>query len=491
MNASRPEPGEVFHPLDNTVFWTLLAIVAMLPWPWGGNSDLLKATLGLVCGLFLLVLSLGWAGGWVRVPRFHVVARLALLLWLLWLAWILLQIIPLSPEQLERISPAALEQHLRIQEAGVQPFYTLSIAPGLTINAFLDSLAYLSIYVGALILLQSRQRIRLMLWALLISGASQALYGIHMTLTGIEYGFFEPKVHVRGVASGTFVNRNHFAAYLVITAAAGIGLVLADLRRWRSGGWSHWLRGLLDLLLSTKFQSRVLLVAVVIGLVLSRSRMGNIAFFSSLAVAGAVLVVFRMRRWFLPATLLILSFFVIDLWIVSGWFGLEKVVQRIQQTEVATEQRALVLDDLIPVAAAYQHTGAGLGSFAHAYAPYQDLEIPVYYDHAHNEYAEFLVETGWPGLGLLGCFVALHLLHAMRVILNRRRNLYAGAAFACLMASLAIVLHATAEFMLRIPAVTVTWLVLLAMCMGLHPTSRQAPNHRTVSTFTESAGVKA
>ena len=472
---------------DRLVFGALLALIVVLPWPWGSNTDLAKSILGLAAGLLLVASALLILLGGLRRPRLTPTAVCSLVLWLTWLAWLALQLLPLPPADLQALSPRAFDYHQRVEPLHANPLYTLSIAPGATFNGLLDSLALFSLYSVALLTCYSRKRIRIVLGTIMLTGALQALYGMHMTLTGIEYGFLEKKTWGIGVATGTFVNRNHFAAYLELAASAGIGLVLADLGRWRTGSWRNWLRGLLDLLLSAKFRTRVILVAIVVGIVLTRSRLGNIAFFSALALVGMVFTMLRMRRWFLQALLIFLSLFLIDLWIVSGWFGLDKVVERIEQTDIETEQRPMVLEDLVPAALAYARTGAGFGTFAEAYSPFRSAEIQGNYDHAHNEYAELFVETGMIGFGTLALLVSVHLLHALRIMWRRKRNLYAGAAFAVLMSSSAMLIHATGEFMLRIPAVAATWVVLLAVCAGISSSSDARRQPDSVKSLTAQA----
>src|SRR5207248_2416144 len=89
-----------------------------------------------------------------------------------------------------------------------------------------------------------------------------------------------------GVATGTFINRNHLAGYLEMCLAAGVGLMLAELSSSRAASWRDSARHLLRTLLGNKARVRLALVVMVTGLVLTRSRMGNTAFFASLTSVG-------------------------------------------------------------------------------------------------------------------------------------------------------------------------------------------------------------
>lgn len=469
------------------IFGGLLALILVAPWPWGGNTPVVRSGLGIATGLLFAAWALASGVGQASRPPFSATARGSLMLWIAWLSWIGLQLVPMPAQLLQELSPRSFGYHENIRQLHESPLYTLSIAPTHTAAALLDSAALFSVYCLSLLLASSQKRIRILLSVVFFSGLAQALYGIHMAATGMEYGFFEKKLYGIGSATGTFFNRNHFAAYLEIAGSAGIGLVLMDLGRWTGGSWRSYFTGFVDLLFSAKFRTRVLLVIVVVGIVMSRSRMGNVAFFSALSLTGLIYVLLRMRTSLLPALFLFFSFALVDLWVVSQWFGLDKVVERIEQTDIEREQRPLVLQDLLPAMEAYALTGAGMGTFAQAYSPFRSIEVHGYYDHAHNEYAEFIVETGWPGLGILALLVAVHLVHAIRILILRRRSIYAGAAFACLMSSIAILIHATTEFMLRMPAVALNWVVLLAVCASISSRSQSPGKPESVTAVTSVA----
>ena len=164
------------------------------------------------------------------------------------------------------------------------------------------------------------------------------------------------------------------------------------------------LLGLIALAFSAKMRARLALVIMAVALVLTRSRMGNIAFFSSLCVCGMCFVLLRRRRYAMRAFVLFSSVIALDILIVSNWYGLERVVERIERTDLASEGRAIFLEEAPAVIDAYRAVGSGLGTFAYAYAPYRSERMEEYFDHAHNDYIEFMIETGAVGVaGLTLC----------------------------------------------------------------------------------------
>lgn len=438
----RPEPVDAPagaaapRPADRWIFAALLLLLLWLPLPWGSKPEAATALFGfLAAALAAARLALVLRGH--ALPELPGAARFALGLGLAWLAWNLIHAL------------------------------TFSILPGASLDQALLTASYLALFWLVLVCVaRNRPRQRLVLTVLLLSGVAQALYGTVMTLSGIEYGFLEPKTHGIGWATGTFVNRNHFAGYLELTLAAGIALVLADLRAGAPQTWRQRLAGLVELALSPRMRTRVMIAVMVIALVLTRSRMGNVAFFAALALCGGLYIVLRHPRHFLKSLLLFASLFAVDLLIVSEQYGLQQVVQRIEQTELQSEQRMLVLQDLEPVIRQHWITGAGPGTFAAAYSPYRSADVRPYFDHAHNDYAQFLIETGVVGCALLALLAGTVLLHALRVLRRRSDPMAAALAFAGAMGLTAIGIHSLVDFNLRIPAVAATLLVLMALALS-------------------------
>jgi len=465
---------------DRWLFCGLLALLVWLPLPNGSHvawaSHLFSALALSLLTLWCALAALGRISG----PPKRLDLLVPLLIWFLWLGWIMAQILPLSTELLSQISPNSARIHRSVSALpAVQSLNTLSIAPGKTLLALELSLGYFALYVLILVMVKDESRTRQMLIILAISGAVQGAYGSFMTLSGEEWGFFTHKTAYVGYATGTFVNRNHLAGYLEMTAAMGLALILADLGRGAKGkGLRHAVRGLVELFFSTKFRIRALLVVMAIGLVLTRSRMGNTAFFLSLTAAGLGYIALRERRYFWRAFLLFGSLLLVDVAVVSNWFGLQKVVERVQQTgsDESTQVRLTFLEEAPPLIETYVWTGSGLGTFADAYAPFQTVKMRYYLDHAHNDYAEFLIETGIIGCALLALLVGAHILHCLRVIDKRRRRLPVAVCFGGLMALLALALHSTVDFNLQIPANAATLCVILALCASMsaksYPTNR-------------------
>jgi O-antigen ligase len=217
-----------------------------------------------------------------------------------------------------------------------------------------------------------------------------------------------------------------------------------------------------QLLLSPKAPLRIFLVVMVIALVMTRSRMGNSAFFSSLLIAGGVALVFS-RYATRGTVILIASLIAIDLFIVGAWFGVEKTVQRIQETtQVEVEERVEPSVYAVDMLRDYPVFGSGPGSFYTAFTRYRGPGIAAFYDHAHNDYTEIVVESGVVGAVLVGSLPVWALVLGVAALSRRRDPLARGFAFAVVMGVCAIGIHSTVDFNLQIPANALAFVVLLA-----------------------------
>jgi putative inorganic carbon (HCO3(-)) transporter len=461
---------------DGWIFLALAALLVWLPLPWGSRSVAAMAIFGVAAATLATARLALAASGRLPLPALPGAARLALALWLAWVTWIALQMLPLPASLLAALSPRAAEAHAAIDAlAPGAALYTTSLMPGATFEHWLLSLALLcAFWLVLATCVQQRRRQRWLLLVLLLSGLGQALYGIVMTLSGWEVGFFAAKAHGLGYATGTFVNKNHFAAYLGLTLAAGVALVLADLRPKAWDSWRAALESILELALSPRLRVRVALVVIVIALVLTRSRMGNAAFFVALAVCGATYVLLRHRHYFLTSLVLFASIFVIDLWIISDRYGLQQLAQRIEETRLEADGRAEVLPEIAPLWRTYAFAGSGLGAFAQAYSPERSDRIKQYYDHAHNDHLEFLIETGVVGYALLAALAALVVAHGLRIVRRRNDPMACALGFAGAMAVVTAALNGLTDFSLRIPAVSATLVCLAALTLSCSAESTRA-----------------
>ena len=456
-----PQSGfpSIPHPLPTWLFASLLAVLVWAPLPFGSNREWAGAGLAVatsaLCAASLqyLIFRPGhWQTAGVRA------GSVALLLLVLVQCWTALQLLPLPGELVAMLSPQAFAWHIR--EGGLP----LSLDVSATRYRLLIGIAVTQVFFLTLLLVTTRQRVNLLLGALVFSGTLQASYGVLMTLSGVELGFFVEKYAGRGVATGTFVNRNHLAGYLVLCLAAGTGLLLAQLSPYRRQSWRDRLRGWLELAMSNKFRLRIFLALMVVALVLTRSRMGNVAFFSALVFA-ATLTLVAGRRFSWGVALLLVSLLVVDLWILGTWFGLDKVVERLETLEsrpIAEDARYWLDAYTLVMLRDFWATGIGAGAFPSVFPNYQGPALKGYYEYAHNDYLQIAAELGVAVLLMLASVVLMAARQAFGALKSGSR-LVRGIGFTVLMAIGWAILHSSTDFNLYIPAVAVTFSAILAL----------------------------
>lgn len=458
-------PAVVSAPVaDRTLYFLFLVALVWAPLPFGSNHlwawSLLEAWVLLTAAAWLVL----FAADRVELTNAFRRAWPVLVLFAGVIALVHLQLIPLPPTILATLSPAAAEIHVATQSAP-----TITLDPAATRAAVLKTLTYGVLFAQTLLLVNSRARLRSLALVLVFCGVFQAAYGALMTLSGLEYGFFVVKEHGEGTVTGTFVNANHLAGYLEMCLGVGVGLMLADMSTRPAANFRESLRRVLAGLLGDQGRVRLLLVVMVIGIVLSKSRMGNVAFLSSLLVAGVLYAVLAKR--FSTATLVFfVSVVLVDILIIGNYFGIDRVAQEIQQgmqldsAVSGRDHRLVVAEDTLHIVGDFPLTGAGAGSFASIYPAYNGGDTGFqFWKHAHNDFLQFAAEFGLAGFAMLGGIVLLSVWMAISAQVRRRDQMMRGMACGILMAMVAILIHSAVDFNLQIPANAATFVVILAM----------------------------
>lgn len=362
----------------------------------------------------------------------------------------------------------------------------LTVDVGATFQYLLLGIAYSLLFLLIVSLFHNRQRLILLLSVLVISGTFQAFYGAFMTLSGSQGLLASLGFGHSGVASGTYVNRNHLAGYLEMTLACGIGLLLA----LRDGQPFRWVN-LLEMLMGPKARLRLALVVMVIALVMTRSRMGNMAFFASLMVVGAVFILLS-REHRLRNGLILASIILIDMLVISQYFGFEQLKDRLVDTRLndvvvegqVVQQANEIRDDVfaytLPLMMDKLVTGQGAGSFEAVFPKYAGEDVRNHFDHAHNDYIQFAIEYGLIGGLPLAAFVLLALWRALQALWRRDSLFRSGVGFGAAMGIIAIGIHSSTDFNLQIPANAATFVTLCAIAVlaNQHNNRRQRQGER-------------
>jgi O-antigen ligase len=219
--------------------------------------------------------------------------------------------------------------------------------------------------------------------------------------------------------------------------------------------------------------------AVLLGLasvLLCGSRGGGIAMIAELAILFAIIVfcapVENGRTMILSA--LAVTALAVGLF---AWLDPGSVFKRWQSTasspEVAAGVRPVMVADSLRMLRRNPVTGVGAGAYEVAYSRYQSWITDVAVDHAHNDYAELLAETGVCGGLLLIAFLAMFFIRMVSGLSERGGAglIRIGAAIACC----GFLLHGFTDFNFHIPA-NAAWFSAAAgvAVLGIRPSVRPA-----------------
>ncbi|OGA51158.1 MAG: hypothetical protein A3G25_12530 [Betaproteobacteria bacterium RIFCSPLOWO2_12_FULL_63_13] len=460
------------------LFWAPLPLGSARPWAW----TILELGIYFLAACWLAL----WAFGRARVRAPCREAWPVLTLFAIWLAIVGVQLLPLPREMAEIISPESLRVWLdagRFAERG----YPVSTEPEATTVFLLKSLAYALAFFLTLVLADRRERLKALAFTLVASGLLQALYASFGHLLQLQYEFAFTPLNHGDRAIGTFRNPDHLAGYLELALSVGIGMMIGTLRERAPRTWRQRLRDWVGWMISPRILLRLVLVVMVIALVMTRSRGGNGAFFASMLVAGALGLALS-RHATRSVVILIASLVVIDVFIVGAWFGVDKVMHRLEQTSLTRDARAVAgtseqsLEErgdpalfALNMARDYPWLGSGGGTFASTFMKYRTEELAgdFYVNAAHNDYAQFLVETGVIGLALMGLVVLLCFVTALKAQYQRTDPLARGVAFGATMGIVSLMIHSWVDFNLQTPSNALTFVVVLAMAWPAAYVGRQ------------------
>lgn len=277
---------------------------------------------------------------------------------------------------------------------------------------------FVALFVLAWIAGQLDRRRRMWLWLALAAAALfQVVYGLTAQGLGATtvFGIWE-RAHT-GFVQGSFSNRNLYAGYLAALWPLSIAI-------W----WWPGVPLLSRLPLPGRFAGSVLAAASIgVALVATASRLGTVA-----GMVGAMtwLLLWRRQRggWHGPVRwLLYLGAAAVGLLMV--WYGLTPLAERLVVTS-AEESRLLIYQTMLTeMPLSWWLSGVGLGGFEAAFRQVQPAQVSGWYDHAHSDLLQWLLEMGLVGAVLLAVVVVA----VLRAGLQRSEQpaLYAGLAALC------------------------------------------------------------
>lgn len=326
---------------------------------------------------------------------------------------------------------------------------TISFDPFSTKVASLHILA-LGIYFSVLLVLFDREsRLRKTAIFITVFGFVYAFYAIlQSVLSPLRiYGLYESAF---AEPFGSFVSRNNFAAWISLSMAIPLGLLLSGALK----------------------KDKVLLYITAtalmgVSLLLSGSRGGLVAFIAEILVLLLISYSPKQKsrvvmKFGLAALLLLLV--AAGAVFVGGETSLTRIANERGVTDTTTSRSyiwsvtAKIIADSFPL-------GVGIGAFPQAFSKFDANSGTARVEQAHNDYLQLLSDAGLPG-ALLGLWFLWLLIRISGKTITSSQGYQRGLAAGSIAGIFACLIHSIFDFVLHTTAIAMLFLTLLAILVS-------------------------
>ncbi len=304
---------------------------------------------------------------------------------------------------------------------------------------------------------------------LVLYGAAIAAFALLQGVApnGKLYWVRQPRMG--GWIYGPYVNHNHYAGLMELLLPIPLVISLTHLVHERE----RMMAGAA--------------AAIMVGTVfLSGSRGGMLAVFVQLMV----LAVFHFRKKKGLRIAIGTASFAIVLVSLLAWLGGKELTTRVSsisreaRTEISGGVRLAIDRDSVRMFLQKPVLGWGLGTFPVAYPKYRTFYTNFFVNEAHNDYAQFLVETGVLGLAIIVWFLVVLYRRARIKIRDWTSNVSSATTLVCTLGVIGMLVHSLFDFNLQIPANAALFYVFCSIVTA-SPLLQRAKKRRPVSEETE------
>ena len=467
--------------LTFAAFWTLVAAVLLAPLPLGSARPWAWSLLALVAGGAGALWGVGYA---FANPPFRRPAlgaySVAAILFMLVMVWALLQTMPMLP---------AGWQHPLWAQAGQILGQPLRATIALDVEGALATvLRWMTAFVVFSVVaftVASTRRAEQLLGVLGGAVVLYAVYALWIFFTGNATVAGLPKWAHLDDLTGTFANRNSFATFAGMGFLCLVALFLQRMSTLSANpSWRVTVPHVLERLLAPRTLALLAgAIVVLAALFLSHSRAGLVS-----TLAGLVILLLLAARagsvpvW-LRAGFGLLLFGAVGLFLLGGDHG---TLVRLLDTNLDKESRPEVYALLLRAIADSPWLGYGLGNFGAVFPLYRDATVTGFYDRAHSDHLELVLELGIPAAALLYAGFAVIVVHCWRGVARRRQNKMLPALGVAVTVQVAI--HSCVDFSLQMPAVLLFFVTVLGLAYA--QATRNTPVPASVRSEQEAATLE-
>lgn len=324
---------------------------------------------------------------------------------------------------------------------------TISIEPFATEISAIHFIALLIFFAAALTRIDSANRLRKLTIFLSVFGFGYAFFAILQSVLSPDKIF---GIYGRPGANpfGSFVNRNHFAAWIELAIALPLGLLFTG---------------------AVSKDKRLLYITAIslmgVALIVSGSRGGLVAFL--VEIIFLLLIANRSegkgKSFVKPALAVGLVLVVIaGSYFVGGESSLTRISTDQAEAAGTNADRAHIWSVTLKVIGDSMPFGVGLGAFGTAYGKFDVNSGLERVEQAHNDFLQVISDAG-----IVGAFLGIGFLfllfragkRSLQTDNDHRRGLAAGA----LAGIVAVLVHSFFDFVLHTTAVALLFLTLLSV----------------------------
>lgn len=439
-------------------FWWFLAIVILAPLPYGSVHLWSHSLLSILIGISLIL----WAvAAFLHEPLYALNVnfyRIPAVLLAIVLIWVFVQGSSAVPQSIQH--PLWIELQTVLDNPSITG--AISLNPDGTPLLLARLCTYAAVFWLAMQYGRSADRASIVFWAIAITGAFYAIYGIWAHLSGSGKILFAGKWAYNQSLTSTFVNRNHYAVFAGMGLVTSFALAIKYLKRDLVGALDSPSRFINSLEYLSLRLIVLILISVVIAsaLLLTQSRGGAVV-----TASGLVVLILLLRTGGSlgrRSTLGLLGVIAASGLVVFAFSG-GGLASRVAESLLSTD-RNLIHEIAIDAIIDAPFTGHGAGTFPALFHKYRGADFPAIspaFASAHSVYLEFAAELSLVAAGLYFGMLLIIVARCFIGARNRRRHqIYpaAGGAIGVLIA-----FHSYFDFGPQIPGVAVTFAALLGV----------------------------
>lgn len=473
------EPGDEINTIwDRIIFWTVAAMILVLPFCLGVPTDYAwaetifmigAATMGIAYAMKLITnrdQQMHWSATYIPIAIFLLLCAL--------------QMVPLPASVVNILSPATLKLrtdlmhdipgsaerlrslpltfYLENSIRQIRLLFSVAVVFVVTLNSFrrLDQIKQLVMviacvggFIALIALLQDITHTDKILW--MDKPADEPLYIAH---------------------AGPFRNHSHFSHYMNLCLGAALAIALLNYKQTVRGAYSAMKDRLAAIEYQMLFGAMAIIGLCALAIIFSTSRSG----IAALAVSGTIAIVmisYKQRLGIVRTGAGILALLVLGTALVLASPSVRESFTELSGRSYSVKERSQIISALPAQWKEYPIVGTGLGAFEVVFPLFDVSRQERMATHAENEYAQLMTETGAIGVLMALLFIAIVVWSYFRVV-RKGSSDAAAIAIGLGYGVLAVLIQSAFDFGQHLMANATLMAVTCALLLNLRQIHRRA-----------------